>query len=924
MRLVRPVAIALIALGCVGLWWSMFRDRDRSSEVAATSYNHASVVVVTIDTTRADRFGCYGSTAGLTPNIDALADEGILFEQAQAVAPVTLPSHTSMFTGLYPTHHGVRNNGTFSLGEEFETLAQTMSTQGYATGAFVSAQVLVKRYGLDAGFDVYDDDLSQGLKVGQTMVPSRRGTVTLAAATEWLDTISPDQPVFMWLHLYDPHAPYDPPPEFRHKFPADVYGAEIAFADQQVGKLVDTLKRLGRYDDTVITVIADHGESLGEHGEATHAILLHQGTIHVPWIVRPPGGIRPVRIAEPVSGVDLAPTLAHMTGVPVPNSDISDGRALFSRTEGPVEPDRDIYFEAMLPMYQYGWSDLRGLRQDDWEIIVGTRSELFNLARDPRELLDQAAAEPLQLEYLQQRIDRIIAADDTVDSDSRLEVRPSEREALAALGYVTTSTKPRRKPLDPRDKVSGHVNLEQSRALMASGRPDEALADIEKMLADDPENITALALKAQAFLVLGRSTEAEAVLAEILDLDSQNSEAVAALCGIEMQRRNYDRVIELAEIGRSTRSAFGVFDAWEARALLSMGQPDKAEDVVRTAMQSMPDDPDLLVVRATLDLRRGETEPAEIALRQAIATDPYHKPARNRLGQLLVESDRPQEAIAVYEDLLRISPGDSEALFTIGSILLQSNPVEALPYLEEAVRLAPGRTLNLTTLGIAYIQCNRFNEAEATLRRALDVDPDNHETLNNLGITLARQGKNDEAIRVFNSILEEQPEYIQARNNLAIALGESGHIQEAEREARKALARKPDYVDAMLTLAAALHHQNRQAEEAEVLANALRQMPDRTDIRIRTAVAFAGSGDCESAIPLLEAILAEKGTEPLPLDAHLAAGRCFEAAGSIDLALRQFEEAASRATTGPARDEATEGVKRLSLKLENKSSGGGV
>jgi len=918
MHTVRLLAIGLIILGCGGLWWVSSRDGATRSRVAEARYENASVVVVTFDTTRADRFGCYGSTAGLTPHIDALADEGILFEQAQAVAPVTLPSHASMFTGLYPTHHGVRNNGTFSLGDEFETLAQVYSGQGYATGAFVSAQVLVKRYGLDTGFDIYDDDLSQGLKVGHAMVPSRRGNLSLAAAVEWLDSVSPDQPVFLWLHLYDPHAPYDPPPEYRDRFPSDVYGAEIAFADHQVGQLVDTLKRTGRYDNTVLTVIGDHGESLGEHGEATHAILLHQATIHVPWILRPPGGIRPVRIAEPVSGVDLAPTLAAMTAAPVPNSGTSDGRALVARGAGAIEAERDIYYEAMLPMFQYGWSSLRGIRRNQWEIIVGTRSELFNLARDPRELTDQAASEPLELEYLQKRIDQIIAADDRTDDDALLEVRPSERQALAALGYVTTSTAPRRQPLDPRDTISGHVNLERSRALMASGRSDEALFEIEKMIAGDPENITALALKGQALLALGQSSEAEAVMAEILDLDPQNSEAVATLCGIEMQRQNFDRVVELANIGRSTRAAFGVFDAWEAKALLAMNRPEVAEEVVQTALRNLPDDSDLLLVRATLESRRGAADQAEASLRQAVANDPYHKAARNRLGQLLLGSDRSEEAIEVYNDLLTISPGDTEALHAIGTIILRSNPVGALPYLEEAARLAPGRTLHLTSLGIAYIQCNRIGEAEATLRRALDIDPGNHEIQNNLGITLVRQGKFQEAIAAFDAILEAQPDYIQARNNLAIALGESGQIEGAEREARKALAQNPVYVDAMLTLAAALHHQGRQAEEAEVLTMALHEMPDRSDIRLRVAVARAGSGDCERAIPLFEAILAEDGTGVMPLDAHLAAGRCFETAGSIEMALRQFEEAAGRASQGPARDEATEGVRRLSLKLEGK------
>ncbi|MEN8165553.1 MAG: sulfatase, partial [Acidobacteriota bacterium] len=267
MRLTKIVAIALIIAGALGLWLSTRIDRPNDIPESVGTFPGASVVMVTLDTTRADRLGCYGSTAGLTPFLDSLAERGIVFENAQAVAPITLPSHASMMTGLNPVKHEVRNNGMFVLGEDIETLAEVFSENGYATGAFISAQVLVGRYGLDQGFDVYDDDLSQARKAGQTVVPSRRGNVTLESAKRWLETIPEDKPVFMWLHLYDPHAPYDPPGNFRARFPQDPYAGEIAFTDALVADLVNTLDQSGRLDDTVFTVLADHGEALGEHGE---------------------------------------------------------------------------------------------------------------------------------------------------------------------------------------------------------------------------------------------------------------------------------------------------------------------------------------------------------------------------------------------------------------------------------------------------------------------------------------------------------------------------------------------------------------------------------------------------------------------------------------------------------------------------------
>ena len=319
MRVTKIAGVALLIAGVIGLWLSARVGSPPEVPESIGTFQGGSVVMFTLDTTRADRFGCYGSTAGLTPFHDSLAERGVVFENAKSVAPITLPSHTSMMTGLYPTNHQVRNNGMFVLGDDIETLAEVFSDNGYATGAFISAQVLVARYGLDRGFDVYDDDLRQARKTGQSVVPSRRGNVTLDAAKQWLATVPDDKPVFMWLHLYDPHAPYDPPGEFRARFPGDPYGGEIAFADTLVADLYATLEQSGRIDNTVFTVLADHGEGLGEHGENTHGFLLHPPTIHVPWILSTPATDEPIRFVDPVSIVDLAPMVTALVGLEEPN-----------------------------------------------------------------------------------------------------------------------------------------------------------------------------------------------------------------------------------------------------------------------------------------------------------------------------------------------------------------------------------------------------------------------------------------------------------------------------------------------------------------------------------------------------------------------------------------------------------------------------
>jgi tetratricopeptide (TPR) repeat protein len=913
MRLTRIAGIALIIAGAIGLWLSTRASGRSGIPESVGTFPGASVVMVTLDTTRADRLGCYGSTAGLTPFLDSLAEHGIVFENAQSVAPVTLPSHTSMMTGLYPIKHEVRNNGMFVLGDGIETLAEVFSANGYATGAFISAQVLVSRYGLDQGFDVYDDDLSQSRRIGQSVVASRRGNVTLEAAKKWLATVPRDKPAFLWLHLYDPHAPYDPPGPFRTRFPHDPYGGEIAFADSLVADLVATLDQSGRLDDTVLTVLADHGEGLGEHGENTHGLLLHQATIHVPWILTTPATDEPIRVVTPVSTTDLSPLLTALVGLRTPNQDRSDGRLPFG-AEGAAPHERALYFEAMLPMYQYGWSELRGLRSGKWELQAGTRKELFDMEADPRQLTDMAEVEPLELENASRLLDEFVEADQHLNTEAALDLPPAEREALEALGYIANTSPARRNPPDPRDLVTGHVQVERAQHHLAVGQFVEALSSLDIMLDGDPENLAALSLKGNVYIAMGDLDRAEATFQRCLELDPANSDVVAGLCRVEAMRGRYERVIELAQVGRESRSPFGVFDAIEVHALVTLGREEEADTLIASALAEKPDDADILSVYAERLIKRGEEAEAEAALSRAVANSPFHKRARHQLGELLARSGRPEDAIEVYRQMLRIQPDDADAYFAIGSIVLDSDPGAALPYLEEACRLAPSRVFFLTSLGIAYLKDGRMAEAEAALRRAIDLSPDDPGIRNNLGIVLVQTGRFEDAIREQNALLERHPRFTPARNNFAIALAESGDLVRAEREVRQAIDEGPDYLDAHLTLAAILERGGRLDEEYVVLERASKLAPERVDIRNRLAIAAAKVGRCDETLTLIGGAV-ESPTD-MTADLNLEVAKCLEQQGRNQLALRHFEAAAMKTPPGPVRDEAQQGIQRIGLTLQ--------
>ncbi|MEO1367598.1 MAG: sulfatase, partial [Acidobacteriota bacterium] len=348
-----------------------------------------SLVLLTLDTTRADHLAPYGGDVPV-PALAELARTGVVYEEAYAVAPITLVAHASLLTGLWPPQAGVRNNGIHAAGDELVTLAERLRGRGYRTGAFVSAAVLERRYGLDQGFETYDDDLSSGLRRLPRMVPDRPAGATVDAALAWLDGLGGSERFFLWVHFYDPHAPYLPPSPHREAWPGRPYAGELAYLDAEIGRLLGH-PRLRPGDGAPVTaVIGDHGESLGEHGEQTHALLVHDATLHVPFFLRWPGGPEGARVRGPVSQVDVLPTLLDLLGLKAP-PDLPGSSVVPGSRRAQSDARRPIYAETYLPHYTYGWSKLRSLRRGPLKLIAADGGvELYDLRLDPRELSDVA------------------------------------------------------------------------------------------------------------------------------------------------------------------------------------------------------------------------------------------------------------------------------------------------------------------------------------------------------------------------------------------------------------------------------------------------------------------------------------------------------------------------------------------------------
>ena len=498
------------------------------------------VVLVTIDTLRADRVGCYGDARARTPVLDALAANGVRFAHAISPTPLTLPSHVSLMTALDPPRHAVRHNSLHRLGEALPTLAGALRAQGFASAAFVGSVVLGHRYGLARGFDVYDErgERASSQTVGYAERPANH---VVDAALAWLAQAPPR--FFLWLHLYDPHAAYTPPAGFAAAFPDDPYRGEIAFADYQVGRLLDAVRERFGPDGLLVAVTSDHGESLGEHGELRHSYGVYDATQRVPLIFSGVGAPAGKLVEAPVRLVDVAPTLLRAAGAPELAG--ADGRALQPLFDGADDAPRIAYVETLATHYDYGWSALQGLRSAEYKYIRAPRPELYDLRADPAERRDLAAQHPdLTREFEAQLAARLAHA---APAPEAAEVPAAERAQLRELGYVAPApdargdADPSAGP-DPKDEIGLIARLHRAESLAALGRPADAYALLRE-LPDPPPAVAALrasfALRARDYAAAERDArraveresrrpDLQLVLANALEAQAQHAAARAA------------------------------------------------------------------------------------------------------------------------------------------------------------------------------------------------------------------------------------------------------------------------------------------------------------------------------------------------------------------------------------------------------------
>jgi len=702
-RLLAAVA-GLIAILAAGMWWMR---PSRVPALAGSSCRGCNLLLVTIDTLRADRVGAFGSTRGLTPRLDRLGAEGLRFTRAYTSAPLTLPAHASLLTSASPPVHGVRNNSLFRLGDNLPTLATVLKAAGYRTGAFVGAFVLDARFGLARGFDVYDDRYGEGV-AGEE--PERPAEEVVTRASEWIaqsainnqSAINPQSairtpqsamPWFAWVHLYDPHAPYRAPEPFASRH--EPYDGEVAYADASIGALLDRLSAAGELERTLIVFTADHGESLGEHGEATHGVFVYESTMKVPALVWAGNRIGGRSYDGLTRLLDLAPTAVDLLGVPVPAT--FEGRSMLAVVNAGEDDAQapPAYVEAMDANLTRNWAPLTGLVSGTFKLIDLPIPELYDVARDPGEatnLFTRDAERARVLGALLRQRSGEFASRAAPASRSSLD--SEARQRLQALGYVTSTADPATRPHteadDPKKLIPAAGDLDRALASFREGAGAAAINTVRTIVEAHPDFTTAHGVLASMQRDTGDLAGAIATLEGVVRRGIADQSMMVVLAGYLQESGALDKSAALLEAVLAAHPDYA--EAYNSLGVVRarQGRHEDARAAFRKVLELDPTSAKAYENLAVDEMAAGDLNGAAADLARALALDPRLASAHNALAAVQLRQGREAEAIAAWKTALELNPRMYDALYNLGTVLVKAGRRdEARPYLERFIREAP-------------------------------------------------------------------------------------------------------------------------------------------------------------------------------------------------------------------------------------------
>ncbi len=764
-----------------------------------------NVLLITLDTTRADHLGCYGDRDALTPALDALAARGTVFEQAFTSCPQTLAAHATILTGLQPPEHGLRINGKQRLAAGIPTLAEMLAARGYRTAAFVAAFVLNSKFGLDRGFQTYDEDLSaaQPQEVHERLSVYRSGSQVVDAALAWLEqTARAPAPFFCWVHLYDPHYPH-----YSHAELAGTpfegkasYDAEVAFMDRQVARLTAFLEARQLAPQTLVIAVADHGEGLGDHGEMEHGYLLNDEVLRVPLIVALPGIVRAgVRVDKMVSLVDLMPTVLDVLDISVQAR--FPGRSLRPALMGEHLEPLPSYAETQLPYSAYRWSGLTSLTTPRWKYIRTPRAEVYDRTSDRRELYNLASARPERVAELEAQL---AAMESTMvrQAASAVALSAEQRRQLESLGYVgggqsgnaAAVTGPLKDIKDMLSVKQLDTQVRRGVSFEAFGRGEivERLRDLVRRSPETPDFQSRLGA---ALLDSGKLEEASSHLAEALRLDPELVEAHVDLGRVLARQR-------------------------------------KLEEAIPHFTEALRLDPDMPEAHFSMGHALAEQHQLDTALghfAEAVRLKPDYADAHYEMANVLTQRHKLAAAVEHYTEVLRLRPGFADAHYDLANVLReQGRTPEAIEHYEEAVRLGPRFVDARNNLGLSLAAQGRLVEGEEQLVQALALKADFASAHFNLGRVLAREGRAADAAKHFAKATQLRPDVAEFATGYAWFLATGADPRERDGARAVALATtackqtQERDAGALGTLAAAYAEAGRFAEAVETAKRAIR------------------------------------------------------------------------------------------------------
>jgi len=726
-RLLHQISILILIITIIPLFTfpSLTKKVKRKKDL--------NVLLLTIDTLRADRVGYSGFNIE-TPHLDSLAFGGARFMNAVCQVPLTLPSHASILTGTNPPFHGIKNNGPYYLDEKITTLAEILKKNDYLTAAFVAAFPLDSQLGLDQGFDIYDDQYNTPEYL-KPHGPQRLAEDVFKSAAHWLKK-NHNEKFFIWVHYYDPHDPYLPPPPFDKKYKDHLYEGEIAYTDVYVGKLIALLEEKNISQKTLIVVVGDHGEDLFEHNEPGHGIFLYDTTLKVPLIYNCPGLIQNgIEINKQVRTIDILPTILEIIKIDIPK--FNQGRSLIPLMEGKKLKDaEESYAETYFPLISNGWSELKAIRINNWKYIQAPKPELYNLKNDPKESNNLFTANNKIALNLKKRLIKLEEEISMHQKSSVRELTQEAKEKLMALGYI-------------------------------SGKVPE---DIGKKERSDPKDKILIINKISQgvnFSRQGNLEEAEKIFLDVKKQDPQNPMVLCSLGNIYKKRKEWNKAIEILEEAIKENSSDLESYHHLAVCYFENNKIDKAIDIAKIALSLHPDYLKSLLFLASAHKSTKQIKESLIYLEKAIQVDPTNLAIKLEYAETLASNKQYKKAIDTLNNMIRQEPTFSLSYLSLSTVYEKTGQLDkAIEILERAVALKMTDSKILNRLGQYLQKANQFERSVEILRTAIDKNPDDPDALNYLGINYMHSGQYNKAIDLFNKVISLDKSKASAYNNL--------------------------------------------------------------------------------------------------------------------------------------------------------------